>query len=482
MIVPGLSELSKLLNMETDTVNLVNYSHSTYEIVSKVAYLIGVPKRIFENPHEPPKMDVFSELELNKNARIVRNLCIARTAIERNFKSINLQLKRNFRSIFSIPEIPQDCLSQLELDGGSFIKKSNVKLSDHVIEINRILSDRINNCKSIFPIWLNWSYVRELFIMPDGLREKGTQTASAQYYANRDSYPYQVYLNMPFTGNGNILYSDKKFVTLLYEWHNDQFTDLSKVSNVGDGVIDNIYDFIQDSQKIVVVVDCENSDPYKLSAAFRQLSDEYTNKISTIILFDDIHTSSAWDILSEYTNVPVEHMLIERIKENKSLVDIRLTARTCQEFYENNVDSFIIVSSDSDYWGLISSLPKARFLAMIEYEKCGPDMKNALFNSGIYFCYLDDFYSGDTDNLKMGAMLRTMRRYLDEALHLNVNEMFEEILRDTRAGLSPAERQQFIEKYVKTLKLVVDEDGNASIEIHKLTARDAFHANQLRSV
>ena len=27
----------------------------TYTVVSKVAYLIGVPKRIFENEHEPPK-------------------------------------------------------------------------------------------------------------------------------------------------------------------------------------------------------------------------------------------------------------------------------------------------------------------------------------------------------------------------------------------------------------------------------------------
>lgn len=33
------------------------YKDSTYEIVSKVAYLIGVPHRIFENEHEAPKME-----------------------------------------------------------------------------------------------------------------------------------------------------------------------------------------------------------------------------------------------------------------------------------------------------------------------------------------------------------------------------------------------------------------------------------------
>lgn len=35
-----------------------------FEIVSKVAYLIGVPKRIFENDHEPPQIDIYNSLDL----------------------------------------------------------------------------------------------------------------------------------------------------------------------------------------------------------------------------------------------------------------------------------------------------------------------------------------------------------------------------------------------------------------------------------
>ena len=46
---------------------------------------------------------------------------------------------------------------------------------------------------------------------------------------------------------------------------------------------------------------------------------------------DDVHTASAWSILEKFTSIPVEHITIERIKQNKSLVDIRLTARACQE-------------------------------------------------------------------------------------------------------------------------------------------------------
>ena len=46
------------------------YENSTYMVISKVAYLIGVPKAIFENEHEPPKIEWYEELERDKNARV----------------------------------------------------------------------------------------------------------------------------------------------------------------------------------------------------------------------------------------------------------------------------------------------------------------------------------------------------------------------------------------------------------------------------
>lgn len=75
----------------------IAYKDSTYEIVSKVAYLIGVPKRIFENEHEAPKLDIYERLEADKTARIIRHLCIIRTAIERNFKHINEKMKFEYQ-------------------------------------------------------------------------------------------------------------------------------------------------------------------------------------------------------------------------------------------------------------------------------------------------------------------------------------------------------------------------------------------------
>ena len=159
--------------------------------------------------------------------------------------------------------------------------------------------------------------------------------------------------------------------------------------------------------------------------------------------------------------------MTERVKQTKSLVDIELTAMTCREHYVNLVDSFIIVSSDSDYWGLISSLPEAKFLVMIEREKCGPDMKAALANSGIFYCYIDDFYTGDGEDLKKNALFNEIYRALDEALNLNVKDMLDAALLATRIDMSPAAKRQFFDKYIKRMSLVIDEDGNASLELRK---------------
>ena len=445
------------------------YKDSTYDIVSKVAYLIGVPKHIFEIEHEPPNLEIYELLDKDKSARIVRNLCVVRAAIERRFGKINDKIRKEYKTIYSLPElIPQDALRQLELDGASFYKKSSTKLAHHIIEINKLIRDRINNCKHIFPVWLNWDYIRDLFNMKNGLTEEGTKAAAGVYFTNLECYPYSIFINWNPQPNGNILYNDKKFVTLLYQWHNDYFADYSKVSDAGSFVKSNIYDFIDDAKRVVMAVDCENSDPYRLCATLKGLDADITAKIQKIMLFDDVHTVDAWRILESHTKIPVEHIMTERVKQTKSLVDIELTAMTCREHYVNLVDSFIIVSSDSDYWGQISSLPEAKFLVMIEREKCGPDMKAALANSGSFYCYIDDFYTGDGEDLKKNALFNEIYRALDEALNLNVKDMLDAALLATRIDMSPAAKRQFFEKYIKRMSLVIDEDGNASIELrHK---------------
>ncbi len=438
----------------------------TTEIVSKFAYLIGVRKSVFENEHEAPDLKIYIELEREKSARIVRNLCIIRTSIEHNFGKINNAIRTEMRGILSMPEyIPQASILQLSEDGVSPFKKSNTHLGQHIIELNRLIGDRINNCKNIFPTWLNWDYLRDLFIMPEGLTKEGIEAEAHQFFSNLPFYPYQVYMNWAPHDCGNILSSDKKFVALLYEWNHDQFTQWNKVEDVAEHVTGNIYDFIEAGDKVVFFVDCENSDPYNLCAALESLDEEYTSKVEKIILFDDVHTSSAWKVLESHISIPVEHILIERLKENKSLVDMRLGMRISEEFYKNNVDSFVLVSSDSDYWSVITSLPAAKFLFMIEHGKVSPDMKDALDQKGIFFCYIDEFHSARSDGIMKDAVKRALLDYMNQNLHFNFQDMMDAALIATRVPMTDSERKQFFDKHIKPFQASMDKDGNLQIDL-----------------
>ena len=50
-------------------------------------------------------MEVYERLEQDKAARIIRHLCIIRTAIERNFKHINEKMRFDYTSIYNLLSI-----------------------------------------------------------------------------------------------------------------------------------------------------------------------------------------------------------------------------------------------------------------------------------------------------------------------------------------------------------------------------------------
>ena len=105
----------------------------------------------------------------------------------------------------------------------------------------------------------------------------------------------------------------------------------------------SIYDFIDKAERIVMIADCENSDPYNLICALKGLKWENAlEKVAKIILINDKYASTSWSDLSSYTDIPVEHLMTERVKGNKSLVDGTLIAKTYEEFYEEHTDSFAV--------------------------------------------------------------------------------------------------------------------------------------------
>ena len=52
-----------------------------------------------------------------------------------------------------------------------------------------------------------------------------------------------------------------------------------------------------------------------------------------------------------------------------------------------------------------------------------------------------------------------MRTRLDAALNVNVNDLLNDVIRNTWVQMTPKERQQFYDRYIKTMKLSISQDG-----------------------
>ncbi len=250
-----------------------SYRGAHFEIVSKVAYLIGVSRDIFEKDSNSLMTDTYDKLDREKRARIIHNLCRLRTQMEIWFLKICKGIQQENRSMMAMPEyLPMEIFQQLDNDGVNIYVHLR-EPSPFLFNINSNIKSRIHNCKNLFPDWVDWNYLSDIFIMPGGTTEEGTKESAAFYYDHQSNYPYRQYINCPAADedNGNILFNDAKFMTLLYSMNGDEFRYMHLVSDVSDKTKSDIYKFIENSEKTVFIVDCENSDPYALCAAIRNL-------------------------------------------------------------------------------------------------------------------------------------------------------------------------------------------------------------------
>ena len=86
-----------------------------------------------------------------------------------------------------------------------------------------------------------------------------------------------------------------------------------------------------------------------------------------------------------------------------------------------------------------------------------------MIDAGITYCYMDDFCTGNSDEIRIQAVLNEVRKSLDEAVHFNIQELFQEAIRRTRAELTTGEQAQFYNRYLKPMRLNVDKDGNVEV-------------------
>ncbi len=457
---------------------LGDYENYRKEIVTLLAYLLGVKDDILKSESTNYILELIDKYENDDTLKIIRSLSLLRI----NFLQSSKAITANQQDL-----IPIEMMSDIvDVEAIKFLRKKNlevIKVNSNVNTIiaiiNQFIHDNIDKIKEYIPDWIKWDYIRNLFLMPgcnagvncslisNKSNEKrifmAINKVKSMYFYKKNFYPFGVYLYWPEdkmeSYYGNILFNDEKFLKLLYSGYGETFHANNYVIDAPTKTKDMVYDFIDQAQNISVLVDCENVDPFRFAAVFTNLDDEKIKKIKKVILFDDVNTSNAWDYIGKIIDLPIEHNLVNRLLENKSLVDIAMATGACKEYYENNTESLILASSDSDFWGLVTGLPMARFLVLNESDKTSAVILNALKENNISYCYMDNFAQADVQEFKEKLLYSNLKTVLDD-FNENGNFMFEgpNALLDYLFSMSRItgpidqinnEKESFYKKYLK---------------------------------
>lgn len=485
--------------IENEEADSEEYSFDNYRtnIVTTMAYLLGVKEDTLEDEKFFFDTDTYEQLKKNKTALTVRNLCKLRTEIFRGYTAI-VENKKNLIPLDSMHDVVDTAAIKYLRENG--MEVGSIGMSDvtfNVAYINQFIQDNVDKIKNLFPEWIKFSYIRALFLMPNAysghggcnLRgdtsrnkvKKAIHEARGDYLPNRKKYPYQMYISWPrpFGENhGNVLFNDAKFLKLLYAANGDFFGSTEYVIDAKEETKEDIYDFVDEAKNVAVFVDCENVDPYCFLATLKGLDEQNLSKIKKIVLYDDVNTSTAWDYIRNEVNIPIEQYEIMRVLDGKSLVDGSMIAGVCEAYYKHDIESIVLASSDSDFWSLIMQLRDARFLVLNERRKTSHTIIEMLDSRGVRHCFMDDFARDKAQEFKMAVLFKGLASKIrgfnetGDFGSLDVEEIITELFQDANAtgfgNQVEEEKEAFFNRYMKNgfiLRPVKDSDGRLVLKL-----------------
>ena len=141
-------EIEEILDDEQNGNDFENYRKN---IVTKIAYLIGVPEEKLSNDSKFA-IEELDKLRENENATIIRHLCILRTQFFRNYSNIH-NARRDFKRVDDLDEY---------LSIESIIKQNPYRI--FIVQMGDDTEATIKNIETLFsenPAWMSLSAVAE---------------------------------------------------------------------------------------------------------------------------------------------------------------------------------------------------------------------------------------------------------------------------------------------------------------------------------
>lgn len=431
-----------------------------------IGYLLGVREDFLKmlEENEEKYRTVIDRASKNNDAVAIRSLNNIRTNFMLYFKDISRSMRVsavNYTPIYQMDCFKDDFKILTRLGIQIYSPKGDI--NEYLRMINNEISKRIDGVRPLFPDWVAFKHIRFMFAMPADVEEE-----SKHFQANKYYYPYKRYFHWIYPEDcGNMLLTDERILSIIYSNDGDYFNDAHRVVDVSDSVKNNINEFINRGNKIQIFIDGENIDPYRFASAIYDLQEHEINKIDKIIVYYDLMFSPrAWNMLGHFTSgIEVEAVPVERIKEDKSLVDHKLVAGISKAFYKEGADSFILVSSDSDFWSVIEDVP-ANYLVMVEKDNCGSEFKKLLRSNDIFYCYIDKFQIPEDDLFFKTVFRKELQAVVNESFApVKAEGLLRGALRQSYADVSQGVYASLYNNYIKKLKLEIDKDGMLQIVV-----------------
>ena len=142
-----------------------NATVDTKELVATIAYIIGVKKHIVEKCFDAECHDTLQMLYASQPATIIRYLCKLRTTLFLKYKKTDIEMRTNLKNLTSLEWYDHENIAQLEAWDVHIIK-ANYRSDKYMLDINALIAKHIDAAASLFPDWVEWSYIRELFVIP----------------------------------------------------------------------------------------------------------------------------------------------------------------------------------------------------------------------------------------------------------------------------------------------------------------------------
>ncbi|MBQ6111489.1 MAG: hypothetical protein IJL01_03760, partial [Synergistaceae bacterium] len=246
----------------------------------------------------------------------------------------------------------------------------------------------------------------------------------------------------------------------------------SKVTEAGDDALNDPEEFFARAERVMIAIDCENADPCKVIGIMKELDARgLISKITKILLVDDEHTSSQWRALRRNENLPLEYYMADRVKDEKSAVDVALTIKFYREIISaktegNPIDSAVIISSDCDFWPLIELTPEIKFLVMLEYDNCSQAYYQRLQDNDVAFFYIDEYFMSGNLELKTEFVLQEMIREIEESYlsKMNIFSIMNRALLKLDLKMNESEAGLFYDKYISPMNIAFAKNGAAVLQ------------------